>query len=270
MQSRGRMDLVHDYALPIPTTVIAEMLGVPVKYRHKFHRWSSAIVSSNSSRWGTIRAIPNVMAFVRYIRKLIKQKRSNPKDDLLTALVRAEEAGDQFSDDELLAMVFLLLVAGHETTVNLIANGVSTLLENPDHAERPFWAIGGRFLIQAEYSYLLPCCSSPALCTAARSHLPFRLIQTRVKRRFQRLPCGEATQVCPAGLAPMPFSARLPITTAVSPMFSRKLTNSIFKVQGGGRSVPIREALTSSLPSPRRSATHARPNLRPEAASGTG
>lgn len=119
------------YFLP----VIAEMLGVPVKYRHKFHRWSSAIVSSNSSRWGTVRAIPNVMAFVRYIRRLIKQKRSNPEDDLLTALVRAEEAGDQFSDDELLAMVFLLLVAGHETTVNLIGNGVLTLLENPDQLQ---------------------------------------------------------------------------------------------------------------------------------------
>lgn len=67
------------------------------------------------------------MAFVGYIRRLIKAKRQSPNDDLLTALVRAEEAGDQFNDDELLAMVFLLLVAGHETTVNLIANGALTL-----------------------------------------------------------------------------------------------------------------------------------------------
>jgi cytochrome P450 len=135
-QTRGRMDLVHDYALPIPTTVIAEMLGVPVKDRHKFHRWSAAIVSSNSSRWGTLKAIPNVMAFVGYIRKLIKAKRESPGDDLLTALVKTEEAGDQFSDDELLAMVFLLLVAGHETTVNLIANGVLTLLQNADQLRK--------------------------------------------------------------------------------------------------------------------------------------
>lgn len=70
------------------------------------------------------------MVFVGYIRRLIKAKRESPNDDLLTALVRAEEAGDQFSDDELLAMVFLLLVAGHETTVNLIANGTLALLEN--------------------------------------------------------------------------------------------------------------------------------------------
>src|SRR5713226_150022 len=129
-ETQGRMDLVHDYALPIPTTIIAEMLGVPAKDHHKFHRWSAAIVSSNSSLWGTLRVIPNVMAFVSYMRTLIKAKRESPGDDLLTALVKAEEAGDQFNDDELLAMVFLLLVAGHETTVNLIANGVLTLLEN--------------------------------------------------------------------------------------------------------------------------------------------
>jgi cytochrome P450 len=133
---RGRMDLVQEYALPIPTTIIAEMLGVPANDRHKFHRWSAAIVSSNSSRWGTLKAMPNVMAFVGYIRRLIKTKRENPNDDLLTALVRTEEAGDQFGDDELLAMVFLLLVAGHETTVNLIANGVLTLLESPGELRR--------------------------------------------------------------------------------------------------------------------------------------
>jgi len=116
----------------LPTTVIAEMLGIPAKDRNRFHRWSTAIVSSNSSRWGTLKAIPNVMAFVGYIRMLIKAKRESPDEDLLTALVNAEEAGDQFNDDELLAMVFLLLGAGHETTVNLIANGVLTLLESTD------------------------------------------------------------------------------------------------------------------------------------------
>jgi cytochrome P450 len=58
---RGRMDLVQEYALPIPTTIIAEMLGIPANDRHKFHRWSAAIVSSNSSRWGTLKAMPNVM-----------------------------------------------------------------------------------------------------------------------------------------------------------------------------------------------------------------
>ena len=151
-EMRGRMDLVHDYALPIPTTIIAEMLGVPAKDRHKFHRWSGAIVSSDSSRWGTLKAIPNVMAFVGYIRSLIKTKRESPCDDLLTELVKAGEAGDQFSDDELLAMVFLLLVAGHETTVNLIANGVLTLLENADQLRT---LLGNASLIKSAVEELL-------------------------------------------------------------------------------------------------------------------
>ena len=130
-QAEGRMDLIRDYAVPIPTTIIAEMLGVPARDRHKFHRWSSSAISSTSSRWGMVFALPHGIAFLRYIRSLVKARRVNPEDDLVSALVRAEEAGDQLSEDELVAMIFLLLVAGHETTVNLIGNGVLALLENP-------------------------------------------------------------------------------------------------------------------------------------------
>lgn len=75
---RGRMDLVRDYALPIPTTIIAEMLGVPVEDRHRFHRWSRVIVQSNPSGWRMFRAIPNVVAFLRYIRKLVRARRRRP------------------------------------------------------------------------------------------------------------------------------------------------------------------------------------------------
>ena len=136
VQRQGRMDLIHDYALPIPTTIIAQMLGVPVQDRHKFHRWSNTIVSSNPSGWGMLKAIPDAMAFMRYIRKLIKARRAAPQDDLISALVQAEEAGEQLSEDELVAMIFLLLVAGHETTVNLIGNGMLALLEHPDQLEQ--------------------------------------------------------------------------------------------------------------------------------------
>ncbi len=66
--ARGRLELIGDYALPLPTTVIAEMLGVPAKDRHKFHRWSSAILATSSSLWGTLKALPHVTAFMRYIR----------------------------------------------------------------------------------------------------------------------------------------------------------------------------------------------------------
>jgi cytochrome P450 len=81
-------------------------------------------------------ALPHAVAFLRYIRMLVKARRANPEDDLVTSLVRAEEAGDQLSEDELVAMIFLLLVAGHETTVNLIGNGTLALLENPDQRNR--------------------------------------------------------------------------------------------------------------------------------------
>jgi len=131
-QRKGKMDLVRDYALHIPTTIIAEMLGVPVADRLKFHRWSSAAIASSSSRWGMLMAVPPGVAFLRYIRELVKTRRANPEDDLVSVLVRVEEGGSQLSEDELVAMIFLLLVAEHETTVNLIGNGMLALLKHPD------------------------------------------------------------------------------------------------------------------------------------------
>jgi cytochrome P450 len=135
VQAEGRTDLIRDYAIPIPTTIIAEVLGVPAKDRYKFHRWSSTAISSTSSCWGLVFALPHGVAFLRYIRSLVKARRVHAEDDLVTALVRAEE-GDQLSEDELVTMIFLLLVAGHETTVNLIGNGTLALLENPDQMDR--------------------------------------------------------------------------------------------------------------------------------------
>ena len=131
---RGGIELVADYALPIPATIIADMLGVPAGDRHRFHRWSSRIVSVSSGR-DALRALPHALLFMRYLRNLFERKRAEPGDDLVTALIHAEEAGDTLSEDELLAMVFLLLVAGHETTVNLIASGALALLEHPDQME---------------------------------------------------------------------------------------------------------------------------------------
>jgi cytochrome P450 len=136
VQAKGKMDLIRDYALPIPTTIIAEMLGVPAGERHKFQRWSRAMVSSNSSGLGMLKVIPTAIAFIKYIRKLIKTRRDNPQQDLVSALVAVREVGQQLSEDELVAMIFLLLVAGHETTVNLIGNGMLALLKHPDQMEK--------------------------------------------------------------------------------------------------------------------------------------
>ena len=136
VRGRGRMDLIRDYALPLPATIIAEMLGVAAKDRHKFHRWSNLLLTITASFWGRLRAIPTVWRFLRFNRKLIAARRAEPRDDLVSALVRAEEAGEQLSEDEMTAMIVLLLVAGHETTVNLIGNGTLALLEHPDQLEK--------------------------------------------------------------------------------------------------------------------------------------
>lgn len=132
---RGEMDLINDYALPLPMTIITEILGVPSEDRGKFHKWSKAVVSLSSPNV-TARVIPSVWMFIRYLRRFFKVRRRDPRDDLASALIRAEEAGDKLSEDELLAMVFLLLIAGHETTVNLIGSGVLALLENPLQLEK--------------------------------------------------------------------------------------------------------------------------------------
>ena len=129
-----RAELVGDYALPLPATVIAELLGVPAEDQGKFHRWSSSLVSVSSKR-DMLRALPAALSFVRYLRRLVGRRRVDPGDDLVTALIRAEEEGDSLSEDEILAMAFLLLVAGHETTVNLISSGTLALLEHPEQAE---------------------------------------------------------------------------------------------------------------------------------------
>ncbi|MBA2714357.1 MAG: cytochrome P450 [Rubrobacteraceae bacterium] len=135
MERNGNTELVRDYALPLPATVIAELLGIPATDHRKFHRWSNRIVSISSGRdvW---KALPAALSFVRYLRKMAERRRTWPEDDLMSALVQAEEAGDKLSQDELLAMAFLLLVAGHETTVNLIASGTLALIEHPEQLAR--------------------------------------------------------------------------------------------------------------------------------------
>ncbi len=134
---KGEMDLIDDYAFPLPIIVIAELLGVPAEDRNEFREWSDAAVSGDATQEYVEKILlPHMQAFTGYLRAMFEEKRENPKDDLISALVRAEEAGVKLSEDELLAMVFLLLVAGHETTVNLIGNGVLALLRHPDQLQK--------------------------------------------------------------------------------------------------------------------------------------
>ena len=128
------VDLIEALALPLPLTVISEMMGVPEKDRHKFHQWTGRFAESAGSGhvMDMLPQIPNAFLMNRFFRQLIALRRRYPQDDLITALVRAEESGDTLNEDELTAMLFLLLLAGHETTVNLVGSGTFALLEHPD------------------------------------------------------------------------------------------------------------------------------------------
>jgi cytochrome P450 len=134
-EPNGGMDLIADFALPLPLTMIGRILGVPAQDNQKFHRWTKTLISGGTNR-NLFVLIPSVMRFMGYLKKLIKERHAHPKDDLVTALVQAKDGGDQLSEDEILAMIFLLLIAGHETTVNLIGSGSLVLLEHPDQLEK--------------------------------------------------------------------------------------------------------------------------------------
>jgi cytochrome P450 len=133
--TRGCIELVSEYALPLPMAIITELLGIPNTDHRRFHSWSSRMVSISQPR-DAVLALPAAWLFLRYLRHLFAWRRTHPGDDLLSALLQVEEAGDRLSTDELLGMVVLLLIAGHETTVNLIAGATLTLLEHPDQLER--------------------------------------------------------------------------------------------------------------------------------------
>jgi len=122
-------DLVADFAFPLPVTVICELLGIPHADRDDFSGWTRTLLSAADTT--TIADAGRAMAV--YLQELIAAKRANPADDMLSALTNTrDEDGDSLTETELVSMAFLLLVAGHETTVNLIGNGTLALLRHPD------------------------------------------------------------------------------------------------------------------------------------------
>jgi cytochrome P450 len=136
---QGEVDLVADLAYPLPVQLICEMLGVPAEDHHRFHAWSADMVSTldpMASAEVMDRAMASGEAFDAYFRDLIARRRHGGDDDLLSALVAAEQDGGRLSQEELLIQLQLLLVAGHETTVHLIAGGMLSLLRHPGELER--------------------------------------------------------------------------------------------------------------------------------------
>lgn len=131
-------DVMADVAEPLPVVVICELLGVPVEDQAQFKPWSSTvsrIIDPDVTPDMVEGAIPAIMGFVQYFSALIEQRRADPRDDLLSSLIAAEAEGDSLGQQELMAMIILLFIAGHETTTNLIGNGTLALLHNPDQLE---------------------------------------------------------------------------------------------------------------------------------------
>ena len=139
VQEAGRMDLIADFAFPLPAIVIAEMLGLPPEDREQFKQWSNdvmAFLGTGRSRVDVARrAQQGVYALKDYLRGIFRQRRQRPEEDLISALLVVEEEGDRLSEEEMFGMCVFLLVAGHETTLALIGNGLLALLRNPEQKQ---------------------------------------------------------------------------------------------------------------------------------------
>jgi cytochrome P450 len=139
---RDSFDLIADYAYPLPVTVIAELLGVPLNDRENFVRWGRELLDMFSfsiddfTPERTEHGNSAIENFNDFFEGLAEERRKSPRDDLLTALVEAETEGERLSHDELLATCLLLLIAGHETTANLIGNATVALLRHPEALAR--------------------------------------------------------------------------------------------------------------------------------------
>ncbi len=136
---RGELDVVRELAQPFPAIVIAELLGVPAADRARFRAWSEVLaelLDPLSGRGGLEPPVRATRELAAYFRDLLAARRREPRDDLLSAMIAAEEEGERLAEVELVALASLLLVAGHETTANLIGNAVLLLLRHPGERKR--------------------------------------------------------------------------------------------------------------------------------------
>jgi cytochrome P450 len=161
--NRGEMDLIGDFAYPLPINVISEMMGVPPADRSQIREWSAVIARNYDDPQKEVK----LDAFSKYVHQLVAEKRAKPQDDLVSKLVRIEEDGDRLSEQELLSMVALLIFAGHETTSNLIGNGALALFDHPEQMHKLIKDPG---LIPSAVEEMLRFCG-PVLSPAPRHAL---------------------------------------------------------------------------------------------------
>ncbi|PFW86842.1 cytochrome P450 [Bacillus sp. AFS075960] len=135
IERKGTLNLVDDYSFPLPIIVISEMLGIPKEDQAKFRIWSHAVIASPETPEEIKETEKQLSEFITYLQYIVDIKRKDPKEDLVSALILAENDGHKLSAPELYSMIMLLIVAGHETTVNLITNTVLVFLENPNQLQ---------------------------------------------------------------------------------------------------------------------------------------
>jgi cytochrome P450 len=136
VRSAGGADFVADFAGILPAMVIADLLGIPREDRQQFRQWSSTLIQSNPAHGEVAEGLAAAAAVYAYFADFLADRRKAPSDDLMSALVAAEIDGQRLSDDELLGFCLLLLIAGHETTTNLLGNAAVVLAEDPQSRHR--------------------------------------------------------------------------------------------------------------------------------------
>ena len=139
VRKKGSMEVISELAYPLPALVISEVLGVADRDREKFKKWSDDLATlaghMRDARENAGPASQSLTELIEFLRETVAERRAEPKDDLLSALVTAEDQNDSFTEDELYSMCVLLIFAGHVTTTNLIGNGILALLQNPSQLE---------------------------------------------------------------------------------------------------------------------------------------
>ncbi len=140
IKAKGDLELMSDFAMPLPVIVIAELMGVPMEDREQFREWSTWFALGNDALAASPekreRANQGIAALGQYFAGLVAKRRADPQNDLVSLMIAAQDEGGKLSDGELLGNCVVLLIAGHETTVNLIGNGVKTLLQHPEELHR--------------------------------------------------------------------------------------------------------------------------------------
>ncbi len=184
---RGEMDFAADFAVPLPLKVIAELIGIPAADWPRFRHWSDVILTLSYTVSGAAAGAEAGLAFrattlemAEYLPAILEDRRRAPKDDLLTNLVHAEVDGARLTADEIVAFVQLLLVAGNETTTNLLNNTLLCLMENPDQLAR----------LRAEPG-LLPSAIEESLRHSSPLQFMFRAMRQDVELHGQTIPAGK-------------------------------------------------------------------------------